>query len=373
MAEQLEWKFTPWSEDILNKYWSEIGSEHEEPRAFIADALELSVKMNWRPVLSIPTAETFVRESRILPWSHDIMGICHGYRLPNFLKIVEDLDKWREDRFVGARAPSSTYDRVGGTIIRWLFQGLHDINANQMYQYILPLMPELFRMNELNDSPDLAARAQLLLIRMSGVTPPVQYVEQVLSAIFKAIQDSPSWRIRLSALPVLQVFYFRQSPLINDDQISRILEVVCLCLNDEVVEVREMAATTLSGILRCSPRKAVLTLKDRFVQVAASTILPPRKSPGYALALRTLHAAILGVTALIGAFPYNVPSWCPALIADVLSVHMYDPVPISSTVRKCASSFKETHQDTWAEDCLRFNEDQLSALTAVLAGSSYYA
>jgi hypothetical protein len=71
------------------------------------------------------------------------------------------------------------------------------------------------------------------------------------------------------------------------------------------------------------------------------------------------------------AYPYNVPSWCPALIADVLSLHAYDPVPISTTVRKCASSFKESHQDTWAEDSLRFDEDQLSALTSLLAGSSY--
>jgi len=37
--------------------------------------------------------------------------------------------------------------------------------------------------------------------------------------------------------------------------------MLCKCLDDEVVEVREMAATTLSGVLRLSPRRSQLTLK----------------------------------------------------------------------------------------------------------------
>jgi len=38
-------------------------------------------------------------------------------------------------------------------------------------------------------------------------------------------------------------------------------QVICGCLDDEVVEVREMAATTLCGIIRCSPKRSVLMLK----------------------------------------------------------------------------------------------------------------
>ena len=62
-----------------------------------------------------------------------------------------------------------------------------------------------------------------------------------------------SWRVRLKALPLVQVFYFRQVPLIGEQKMVEIMEVLCKCLDDEVVEVREMAATTLSGILRLSP------------------------------------------------------------------------------------------------------------------------
>jgi proteasome activator subunit 4 len=52
-----------------------------------------------------------------------------------------------------------------------------------------------------------------------------------------------SWRVRLKVLPLLQVFYFRQMPLITDTKIVEILEVICQCLDDDVVEVREKAAT----------------------------------------------------------------------------------------------------------------------------------
>lgn len=82
----------------------------------------------------------------------------------------------------------------------------------------------------------------------------------------------------------------------------------------------------------------------------------------------------------------------PELLTNVLAEHTYDPVsfcvnrfleqrvysclkrwqaPISTTVRKCASNFKKTHQDTWHEDSKRFTEEQLSALSTLLTGSSY--
>ena len=65
----------------------------------------------------------------------------------------------------------------------------------------------------------------------------------------------------MKALPLVQVFYFRQVPLIGEQKMVEIMEVLCKCLDDEVVEVREMAATTLSGVLRLSPRRSVMTLK----------------------------------------------------------------------------------------------------------------
>jgi len=234
-------------------------------------------------------------------------------------------------------------------------------------------MPELFRFTELNDNNELASRASTLMVRMCGVVPPLPMVNRILDSIFNAIQTSPSWKVRLKALPLVQVFYFRQVPLISEIKIVEILEVLCKCLDDEVVEVREMAATTLSGVLRLSPRRSVLTLKDRFTRLSRSSHIPARESPTYNKAIRQRHAAILGICALVDSYPYTIEKWMPELLTNVLAEHTYDPIPISTTVRKCASNFRKTHQDTWHEDSKNFNDDQLAALSTLLTGSSYYA
>jgi len=152
----------------------------------------------------------------------------------------------------------------------------------------------------------------------------------------------------------------------------RILEVVSNSLYDEKVEVREMAGRTLAGILRSSPREPILMLKRRFVRLSKRK-LPSRHSPDYAEAVRQLHGAILGICALIDAFPYTVENWTPQLLTEVLAEHVYDPMPIGVTVRKCASDFRKSHLDTWHEDVNRFNEEQLSTLSTMLSGNSYYA
>lgn len=115
--------------------------------------------------------------------------------------------------------------RMFTTIIRWLSLGLQDVNATAMFQYILPLLPELLQAAELQDSDDLAGRAQLLLVSMAAVTPPLATVRKTLEVLFEAIKTSPSWRIRLNTLPILQIMYFRQVPIIEEEMVIRIQDV----------------------------------------------------------------------------------------------------------------------------------------------------
>ncbi|KAH9947692.1 hypothetical protein B0H21DRAFT_737636 [Amylocystis lapponica] len=372
--EELGWQFTPWVEDTIERCWLELSrSEHDDVLAYISEIFTFTGKVMWRPAPSVPVAETFVRECRTLSLDHNIMGIRWAYHEERVLELVYKFQGWRDQRLPGVRAFQSTYDRVGVLVCKWLFQMVHDTNAASSFDYILPLMPELFRFTELNDNDDLAHRAKLLLVRMCGVILPRPLINPMLDAIFKAIQSSPSWRVRLKILPLVQVFYFRQAPMISEIKIVELVEVVCRCLDDEVVEVREMAATTLSGILRLSPRRSIVALRDRFVRLAKNSALPDRRAPTYNAALRQRHAAILGICALVESYPYTVEKWLPELLTGVLAEHTYDPIPISTTVRKCASNFKKTHQDTWHEDSKRFSDDQMAALSTLLTGSSYYA
>ncbi|OBZ79723.1 Proteasome activator complex subunit 4 [Grifola frondosa] len=371
--EQLGLKFAAWTEDTLKRCWSELKNEHEDVLAYFSEIFVFCGKVMWRPNPSIPTVETVIRECRTLSPDIDIMGSRGTYHEGRVLELAKKFPVWRQERLPGVRAFQSTYDRVGILVCKWLFQSIHDTNAVSTFDYILPLMPELVRFTEINDNDDLSLRAELLLVRMCGVCVPRQLINPILDGIFTAIQSSPSWRVRLKILPLVQVFYFRQAPLLSDVKIVEMMEVVCRCLDDEVVEVREMAGTTLSGILRLSPRRSVIALKDRFVRLVKNSKLPDKQSPTYNSAMRQLHAAILGICALIDSYPYTVEKWMPELLTNVLAEHTYDPMPVSTTVRKCASNFRKTHQDTWHEDSKRFTEDQLAALSTLLTGSSYYA
>ncbi|KAG1716353.1 hypothetical protein ID866_837 [Astraeus odoratus] len=300
-------------------------------RAYVAELMSMSIQ--WRPRPSLADVETFVRECRMTLIDQDIMGIRGTYHAQRVAALVENFKKWREERLPGVHAFQSKYDRVGITVCRWLHQSLHDTEAMSAFDYILPLLPELFRFTEVNDNDDLARRANVLLV----------------------------------------LLYFRQLPLISEAQVLHILDVLCKCLDDEVVEVREMVGTTLSGILRLSPRRSVVDLKNRFVKLARKSQLPDRASPVYNHALRQRHAAIIGICALIDSFPYTIEKWMPELLTTVMLEHAHDPIPISTTIHKCASSFRTTHQDTWHEDSRRFTEEQLAALSTLLTGSSYYA
>nr|GAT49743.1 membrane protein [Mycena chlorophos] len=372
--QELNWKFTPWLDNVVEQCWNQLQvNEHEEVRNHISELLLFASIIKTRPTPSQPTTEIFLRECRVLPVDHDIMGMRGYYHGPRIAELVQKFHVWREERVPGVRAFQSTYDRMGVTICKFLFQHLLEPTAIATFDYIVPLMPELFRFTEVNDNDDLATRGNDVLVQMCGVRPPHQLVNSVIDGIFDTIQNSPSWRVRLKALPLVQVFYFRQMPLISESKVLEILEVLSKCLDDEIVDVREMAATTLSGVLRLSPRRHIYRLRDRFVQLIRKSHLPPRGDPSYARSVRQRHAAILGVCAIVESSPYTVEKWTPGLLTDVLAEHTYDPAPISTSVRKTARNFSRTHRDTWHEDSARFNEDQLAALSTLLTGSSYYA
>jgi len=76
------------------------------------------------------------------------------------------------------------------TVCKWLFQSFHDVQAVANFDYVLPLMPELFRFTEVNDNDELATRASYVLVRMCGVTPPASLVNPLIDAMFTAIRKS---------------------------------------------------------------------------------------------------------------------------------------------------------------------------------------
>lgn len=100
-----------------------------------------------------------------------------------------------------------------------------------------------------------------MLYVLSAVVPPAEYVEVVAEMFTQAIVSSTSWRVRLNALPTLVVFWYRNLTSFTDEYVSKMMDILLQCLHDENLEVREMAAKTLSSVLRSSQRQRILPLK----------------------------------------------------------------------------------------------------------------
>jgi hypothetical protein len=130
--------------------------ENQGKHIFTQGHLYLTV-LQWQPKPSLPTAEVFVKECRILPLDFDIMDMRGRYHKERVLELVDRFKVWHEERVPGVRAFQSMYDRcvpditfhevrpthiyrVGITVCKWLYQSLHDVHAISTFDYILPLM-----------------------------------------------------------------------------------------------------------------------------------------------------------------------------------------------------------------------------------------
>jgi proteasome activator subunit 4 len=159
----------------------------------------------------------------------------------------------------------------------------------------------------------------------------------------------------------MQVIYFRRIFLIKPEQQQALFDAVAEMLEDPQHEVRMGASTTLAGMIRCSPvrlRNNILTsLKTRFTDALMKNPMP-KKTPGTNTPVNTnqqvirRHAAVLGLGALVTAFPYTTPppEWMPEILALLASRAANDAGAIGKAVKTILADFKKTRQDTWVTD-----------------------
>ncbi|KAH9937428.1 ARM repeat-containing protein [Fomitopsis serialis] len=360
-------RFLPVCNKYMHLFLDNANTGYAEIRTQIAQNLHAIIATLWRP--TYPSTDAFLSACER---DADPLRVREARYMDRIMAITQQFPQWRSERLPPPRVSQSQYDKVGLTMLQWFWECSHNPQAVLVLPYLVTMLPEVLRMSELNDNSELQKYSSAVLYVLSAVDPPQEYVGVIAENFLQAIKSSSSWRIRLKALPTLLVFYYRNLMSIPGDVTTKIMEVLLDCLADENVEVRDMASKMLSGVVRCSQRHSILSLKDHFLASASKARLPNRRDPTYAESMRTLHSAILGLCALVDSFPYSVEPWMP-LLTDVLALHATDPAPISTTIRKCASEFKKTHQDTWHKDQLAFDEDQLQNLSTMLVGTSYYA
>ncbi|XP_033974849.1 proteasome activator complex subunit 4B-like [Trematomus bernacchii] len=260
------------------------------------------------------------------------------------------------------------------TVLKWLMASAGRTFTNPVQQQ-LKLLPLLFKIApvEIDESYDeMKQDARTCLSLMSqGLLYP-EHIPLVLAALDE-MTVSRSWHARFSVLTYLQimVFYNLFTLLSVPAAVLHIQKLVMQLLLDEQLEVRDMAGTTLSGLLQCQFFPLDSSLQTE-LQTLSQTRLPRARGELASTDLVRRHAGVLGLSACILSSPYDVPDWMPQILMD-LSDHLNDQQPIDMTVKKTLSEFRRTHHDNWQEHRQCFTDDQLLVLTDLLVSPCYYA
>ena len=284
--------------------------------------------------------------------------------------IFERLEQWRLERTPGSQAPSS-YTSGSKTVLLWLDATLSSYECTQLLQFFPNVfMEQLLHMMDIKEDQELQGLAYHVFRHLPNIPHRIGEDSEFIAALIRIGTTSLLWHQRLRVLINMQVVYFRRLFLISREQQQRLFDCVASMLEDAQLEVRLGAASTLSGMIRCSPialRTSVVQDLDRkFTKMLLGSPLPkkPRNgvsvpasgtstpTPEHTKLVLTRHAAVLGLGALVQAFPYSSPPppWIPGILTTLANKANSDPGMVGKSVKSILSDFKKTRQDTWHMD-----------------------
>ncbi|KAK5119725.1 hypothetical protein LTR85_007301 [Meristemomyces frigidus] len=315
--------------------------------------------------------------------TEEYSGIVHN--------VFERLEKWRLERPAGTQTPTA-YTQASKTVLLWLDTSLASYDCTVLVPFFPgAFMEQLLHMMDIKEDPELQSLAYHVFRHLPNIPHRPGEDDAFVASLIKIGREATSWHQRLRVLINIQVIYFRHLFLMPERQAKDLLKCVRDMLHDAQLEVRLGAAATLGGMVRCSPiafrNKAISDLKKHFTDLLIKNPLPKRAKgaakdstgtntptpEGNKLVL-TRHAAVLGLGALVQAFPYTSPppDWLPAVLATLAGRAASDPGTVGKSVKTILSDFKKTRQDTWHVDMKAFSAEQLEDLEGVL-WKSYFA
>jgi len=275
--------------------------------------------------------------------------------------VFARLKQWRHERPPGTQGPTS-YTSASKTVLLWLETTLSSHECTQLIPFFPNhFIPEMLHMMDIKEDPELMSLAYHVFRHLPNVPHAVDQDHEFISSLVNIGTTSTLWHQRLRVLINMQVIYFRRLFLISREEQERLFTSVSSMLEDSQLEVRLGAAATLSGMIRCSPvrlREGILhALKLKFTTMLIQNPLPRRTgvgtpTPDYNRIVLIRHAAVLGLGALVQAFPYTSPppSWLPEVLATLASRAAGDPGAVGKSVKTALGEFKKTRQDTWHVD-----------------------
>ncbi|KAI1200137.1 hypothetical protein F5X97DRAFT_101592 [Nemania serpens] len=298
--------------------------------------------------------------------------------------IFDHLETWRQERTPGQQTPSS-YTSGSKTVLTWLDNTLSSQECTQLIPFFPdPFVDQLLHMMDVKEDPELMRLAYHVYRHLPNIPFRTGEDGPFIAALIRLGTTSTSWHQRLRSLVNMQVIYFRRLFLLDASHRQMLFDAVGDMLGDAQLEVRTVAGATLAGMIRCSPaairNPIIATLKSRFETQLARNPMPKKRTPGTETPsgdtqkVIKRHAAVLGLGALIEAFPYATPppSWMPEVLALLARRAASDPGVVGKATKGILSEFKKTRQDSWAVDQKYFTPEQLEDLEGVL-WKSYFA
>ncbi|KAG5984832.1 hypothetical protein E4U55_003050 [Claviceps digitariae] len=286
-------------------------------------------------------------------------------QLTTVIKDVFDrLEKWRQERQPGQQTQSS-YTSGSKTVLTWLDCTLSSNECTMLVPFFAsPFMEQLLHMMDVKEDPELMRIAYHVYRHLPNVPFREGEDAEFINGVIKIGRSATSWHQRLRALVNMQVVYFRRIFLTAAPQRDALFNAVSDMLSDSQLEVRSCASSTLAGMIRCSPRTIrdpmVARLQRRFEEGLKQNPMPKRKAsvPGSETPvdihsqITRRHAAVLGLGALIEAFPYATPppEWMPEVLATLARQAAGDPGIVGKATKSILSEFKKTRQDSWTVD-----------------------
>ena len=284
--------------------------------------------------------------------------------------VFDQLEKWRQERPPGLQA-SSPYTSGSKTVLLWLDTTLSSLECIGLVPFFPdPFISQLLQMMDIREDVELASLAYHVFRHLANVPHGIGEDGPFIDALIKVGRTSTSWHQRLRSMVNMQVIYFRRLFLIAPEQQQSLFQCVADMLEDPQLEVRLGASSTLSGMIRCSPvalRTSVVNdLNAKFTKMLLDSPLPKKPrgpasatstgtstpTPEHAKLVLTRHAAVLGLGALVQAFPYTSPppAWIPGVLTTLANKANADPGMVGKSVKSILSEFKKTRQDTWHVD-----------------------
>jgi len=301
--------------------------------------------------------------------------------------IFEQLEVWRKERPAGTQTPTS-YTQASKTVLLWLDTTLSSNDCRSLVPFFPDIfMEQLLHMMDVKEDPELQNLAYHVFRQLPSIPHmPGSEDSAFINSMIRIGRTSTLWHQRLRILINIQVIYFRHLFFMSTDQAQNMVDCVRDMLHDVQVEVRMGAAATISGMIRCSPEefrnKTVVALQEHFTRLLEDNPLPKRAKHAPSNSLTRLkeesgsrssspgstrpatptpeqnkiilnrHAAVLGLGALVQAFPYASPppAWLPEVLATLAGKAAGEGGMVGKSVKSVLSEFKKTRQDTWHVD-----------------------